>query len=294
MMKNSLKEYSQNNIAIANEACQMASQKMMYFLVEGDSDALFYQSLMNKRLVVVKPCKGKKNVLDIYKLISLRNKNQFVYAILDLDYDQLTSTKVEDSHIVYTDVHDLEIMIFKSDAFERVSMNIYSMVKLQKYGPVSNFRNIIIEMALDLGIFRLLNEKENLNLKFKASDDQSSDLNYKKFIHKGQYLGIEKMIETVKQYGNQAIKLDTNLICSQILHLKESLKDYYLLIHGHDVSHIMALFCNFMKKSGVTINSREDIEACMRMAYSIADFSQTNMYFSLAELAEKQGLSIWR
>lgn len=278
---------------LINNICMDSPKTEMTFLVEGESDGVVLRHFMDKYKANVYPCGGKTDVLDVYDEICQRNHAKYVYAIVDLDYNWYFNNRREDSHIVYTDAHDFDIMFYMSECFERVVSCIYSSGKLSRFESSNTFRDYISQIAIHMGLFRIYNIQEKLNLKFKPVGNQN-ELKYSKFIKKTKFTGDEDMINTVKSYYNQKPGLDVEKTKKGLAEITRNENDKYLILHGHDVANIMSEIWKDMPKSNTKFDCRENIEACMRSAYCFDNFKKTDMFNTMSQLANMQGVDIWK
>ena len=280
--------------ALINTVCMDSSKNEMIFLVEGDCDRDILASFMVKNKTYIYPCGGKENVVEVFKELCNRRHAMYVYALLDIDYDWYFDQTLSEEHVVYTDKHDFDIMIFSSECFERVVANIYSKDKLENFGSVELFRQHLIDIALRIGLLRIYDKENNLNLKFKPIGKEK-ELKYSKFINKTNFVGDDVMIDTVKHYFNQKPDMNNAAVIERMNNIASRCVDKeYFVIHGHDVASIMATIWKDMPKSNTKFDSRENIEACLRSAYCFDNFKQTKMFESLSLLALKQGVNIWK
>ncbi|MHC6728326.1 DUF4435 domain-containing protein [Segatella copri] len=170
-MKNDLElsDFRYDVERLANEICMGENKKEMYFLVEGTNDRDVFIKFVNTQNVTFIICNGKESVFKVYDSVKTKNGHgNYVYAIVDLDYDWHLGGLRTDSHILYTDSHDLEIMILYSEAFEHISKGLYSNNKLASFDSIVGFRNYVSNLCIRLGLFRIVNKKMEFNLKLKG------------------------------------------------------------------------------------------------------------------------------
>ena len=133
---------------------------------------------------------------------------------------------------------------------------------------------------------RLLNERENLGLKFKIlSKDKYKFIDYQDFIDSNTLkLDIEKLLKTVENKSEKQdffknhpdLKIEFGQLTKDDFDLKE-------LCNGHDVINILSIaLTNLLgnKKSGSKVSS-EELENSLSLAYRLDDFIKTNLFESL-------------
>lgn len=70
--------------------------------------------------------------------------------------------------------------------------------------------------------------------------------------------------------------------------------DEHLILHGHDVTSVLALLTKTLGKKGLDINKREQVELYFRLAYSFDCFKKTMLFKSMQQFAQQQTLNIWK
>lgn len=280
---------------IVNEICMDENKNEMYFLVEGTSDRDVYVKFVDKQKVSFIICNSKENVFKIYDGVKQnQGHGSYVYAIVDMDYDLHFGCLRKDSHILYTDSHDLEIMILYSDVFEHIAKGIYSNQKLLDFGSIEYFRNYISGLCIRLGLFRIINIEKGLCLRLKANIDKDKEFPYQKFISKGVFLGDEALLNTIKIYNKQPAAFENRELINAMEAIPRSDNDEHLILHGHDVTSVMALLTKKYGKKGLDINNREQVELNFRLAYSFDCFKQTKLFEKIMQLADMQNVNIWK
>jgi cellulose biosynthesis protein BcsQ len=101
------------------------NKSKVFVLVEGTGDVGFYKNIIDKNNVQIIPMgdeKKKESAKDsVIQTIEFLNHNrvQGVVAIVDTDYDAIAGKIQEIENLIYTDDHDIETMILKTDAYEK-------------------------------------------------------------------------------------------------------------------------------------------------------------------------------
>ena len=296
-MKNDLElsDFRYDVERLANEICMGENKKEMYFLVEGTNDRDVFVKFINTQKVTFIICNGKESVFKVYDSVKTKNGHgNYVYAIVDLDYDWHLGGLRTDSHILYTDSHDLEIMILYSEAFEHISKGLYSNNKLASFDAIVGFRNYVSNLCIRLGLFRIVNKNLEFNLKLKANSDKEKDFPYQKFITKGDFAGDEALLNTIKNYNKQSSSLKINEVIEAMNTITRTANDEHLILHGHAVTCVMALLTKTLGKKGLDINKREEVDLYFRLAYSFDCFKKTKLFNSMQQLAQQQTLNIWK
>lgn len=276
---------------IANSICQDIYDGY-FILVEGSTDELFFSKFLNSDNCQIEICHGKENVIEVIDIINKRDikKSCKTIAIVDKDYDFIDDNKIPDN-LLYTDNHDVEMMCLKSDSFNNVAKEYFSNKKIENLmQQVECIRSYFIKIIKPISELRILCKMENLNLSFKPSKLRPKELDYEKFICKNDFVfkGYDELINAVKTYYNQAVHLNNKDLINKLKQLNLEEYDAYDICHGHDLTK--AIHIGLKKKIGknklIGVTS-EEIERALRLAYSINDFSKTEMKKKLDKIDKK-------
>ena len=107
--------------SLANDVRMTRAQFSGSFLiVEGKTaDFRFYRRFIDEQRCQIVPAHGKTNACDA---ITILEEDEFpgVLALVDADFWRLEGIDTPSSNVFLTDSHDLESMIVKSQALEKV------------------------------------------------------------------------------------------------------------------------------------------------------------------------------
>ena len=106
-----------------------------FLLVEGDSDKKLYNNLVNQDNCRFQICKGKpSSKSNVIELITRLNQNNIagVLGLIDADFDHIENKEYNHDNLFLTDDHDLEMMLIKSPALEKILQELASEDKLKK------------------------------------------------------------------------------------------------------------------------------------------------------------------
>ena len=124
-----------------------------------------------KSIAVLKLCE-KNNILG-------------VLSIIDADLKRILSYEMPSKNLFLTDFHDKEMMMSHSEAWSLLLNSYGDKEKIDKQAGKTNksILGFLLEIAKPIGSLRLLNERENLGLKFKIlSKDKYKFIDYQDFI----------------------------------------------------------------------------------------------------------------
>lgn len=247
-----------------------------FVLVEGSSDKTFYERFVDKaecRLVSVsgKPS-SKLRVIAVLGILE-RSIFQGVLAIVDADFDRLSTSAHNSPNILRTDTHDLETMLINSFALDKVIAEFGSEEKITKFGR--DVRTALIEAGMLVGYLRWVSQCNCLNLTFEG-------ITFSKFTDE-QTLQIDelKLIQEVKN-KSQALSLKNEDLKQQLINKKSSSHDPWQVCCGHDLVEILSFGLRKTIGSTNAANVKLDsLECNLRLAYEEAYFCKTYLYLDL-------------
>jgi Protein of unknown function (DUF4435) len=247
-----------------------------FLIVEGPTDALFYKRLADSERCRLIVANNKENVVEILLILE---SGDFIGAlgVVDADFDTLEGKVFASSSIFLTDTHDLETMMLKSPALEKLLSEMGSEDKLDDFvkGRGKEVRDVLLEEGLYLGYLRWVSLRHGHALKFEG-------LKYREFIDITT-LAIDqsKLIVTIKNHS-QRPELSAQELQQQIEAVSDEEHDIWHVCCGHDL--ICFLSVGLHKAIG-SYNWKEIepeiIERSLRLAYESAWFRDTRLYASI-------------
>lgn len=253
-----------------------SSYEGAFLIVEGPTDALFYKRLSDSERCRLIVAHNKENVVEIL-LILESGDFAGALAIVDADFDMLEGRVFVSSNIFLTDTHDLETMMLKTPALEKLLWEIGSETKLAEFVKVrgKELRESLLEEGLHLGYLRWVSLQHGQALKFEG-------LSYGSFTDRSTLaINQSKLIKTVKNHS-QKFKLSDQELQRQIEIIRDEKHDKWHVCCGHDLIGILSIG---LRKA---IGSRdakevepEIIERSLRLAYESVWFRNTGLYASI-------------
>ena len=241
----------------------------VFLIVEGHSDKLIYERLVNKQEVRVTIASGKNNAI---KALSILEKENFrrVVAVIDADFSRIEQQIPDSNNLFLTDEHDLEMMLIKSAAFDKLLKERGSEEKIAAFSK--DIRETLLKLGQEIGKLRLLSLRNELNLKFEG-------LNFSKFIDKKNLsIDIDKLIISIKNHS-QKLSLDEQQIKQDLSVISDENHDPWQLCCGHDFISILAIaLWKVLGTRNANDVKKEDWEREIRLAYELSYFYQTQIY----------------
>lgn len=251
---------------------------LSFLIVEGDTDKNFYRTFIDKDKCEINLAYSKSNAIQI---LSILEKDGFpgVLAIVDADFDILESKFPSSTNLLFTDTHDLETMIVRSPAFEKVLGEFGSEEKIDQITRTAgkDVRALLLECSVPIGYLRWVSLREELSLKFE-------DLDFTQFISREALsLSQPDFIQTVKNKSQRHDIASTHINAS-IQDLKNGIHDSWHVCCGHDLVSILSIG---LRRAIGTCNANdvkpEILERSLRLAFERSYFHKTQLYISIQQ-----------
>lgn len=257
---------------------------LSFLMVEGPMDEQFFGRFIDEEKCHIEAIGGRETVIQVLSLLEQRAISG-VLAIVDADYDILMSIYPATPNLLFTDTHDVETMIIKSSALERVLQRFCTKEKIEKLKTRSgreDIRAVIIECGKPIGYLRLISKRDGLNLKF-------DDIDFRSFIDMQLFTpNVGALIESVAINGHngidklQSLDITKEEIKSKIEQLEKSNLDHWYVCRGHDLTQILSIaFHKHIAKSKVKNLTQEAIEGTLAFAFDLSFFQKTDLYSSI-------------
>ncbi|TRU45087.1 MAG: DUF4435 domain-containing protein [Microcystis aeruginosa Ma_QC_Ca_00000000_S207] len=242
----------------------------VFLIVEGDSDKLIYERLVNKQEVRVTIASGKNNAIKALSILEKEDNFRRVVAVIDADFSRIEQQIPDSNNLFLTDEHDLEMMLIKSAAFDKLLKERGSEEKIKAF--TEDIRETLLKLGQEIGKLRWLSLRNKLDLKFEG-------LNFKNFIdQKNLSINIDKLIISIKN-NSQKLSLDEQQIKQDLSVISDENHDPWQLCCGHDFISILAIaLCKVLGTWNANDVKTEVLERELRLAYELSYFYQTQIY----------------
>jgi len=242
----------------------------VFLIVEGHSDKLIYERLVNKQEVRVTIASGKNNAIKALSILEKEDNFRRVVAVIDADFSRIEQQIPDSNNLFLTDEHDLEMMLIKSAAFDKLLKERGSEEKIKAF--TEDIRETLLKLGQEIGKLRWLSLRNKLDLKFEG-------LNFKNFIdQKNLSINIDKLIISIKNHS-QKPSLDEQQIKQDLSVISDENHDPWQLCCGHDFIDILAIaLCKVLGTWNANDVKTEVLERELRLAYELSYFYQTQIY----------------
>lgn len=247
-----------------------------FLLVEGDSDRAFYKRFVDTSSCEIVSVAGKPSsklrVISVLKILE-NTSFQGVLAIVDADFDHLTTQIYQSPNLIRTDTHDLETMLVNSPAFDKVISEFSSEEKIIQFNR--DIKLTILETGISIGYLLWISQRDGLNLSFES-------ITFSKFIDE-QTLQIDelKLVREVKN-KSQVFSLKDENLQQLLVDQRKNNHDPWQICCGHDLVEILSLGL----RKAIGSNKAVDVEPIslernLRLAYEEIYFRDTQVYLHI-------------
>jgi hypothetical protein len=268
-----MKEYISSD-SIANTIRMLRTQHSGSFLIaEGDTDSRVWKNLVDSTKCCVENAYNKDKAVEVLNILEKENFAG-VLAIVDADFWILEGTVPSSPNLLLTDTHDLETMLLKSPALEKLLLEHGSEQKIKDFAK--DIRQTLLESAKIIGYLRWASLKFNYGLKFEG-------LKFKKLRDDTLILDESKLIKIVKDKSENK-GLDEKKIRANMDSLKTDTQDMWHVCCGHDMISILSIaLCKALGSCQPQKVEPNVLEQDLRLAYESSYFCKTQLYAAIQQ-----------
>ena len=257
-----------------------SNQKACFLLVEGRDDRLFFQKFVNLVTCKIVVAETKENVVNVIQILE-GDRFPGILGVIDADFDRVEGKEWGSGNLILLETHDLETLLIRSPALERVLVEFGSQEKIEGFGR--DVRVTLVAAAISIGCLRLHSLRAGLNLRFQG-------LRYVTFIDADSLaINSTSLVLEVKN-RSQRFDLPSEDLEGAIRSLERELsgQDPWQVCSGDDLVSILALA---LRKALGTNNSTEVSGAILcqslRLAYHDDDFANSRLIEDLQAWAHR-------
>jgi hypothetical protein len=240
-------------------------------ILEGPSDEKLLGNFIREERCEIVISWGCENALGAMQILRQRTLAG-VLCIVDSDYDEFLGKSNAATDVLLTDEHDLETMLIRSKAFDKVLRELASNSKLANLTAQRLDARLLLRDAIHpLGILRLYSLSQSLYLKFEG-------LRFRFLDRKTMKSDVVAMVKEV--YANsQKVKQSYDEDYSFISYWQSKEHDPWRMCCGHDLAVALGkALQSFMGTQNAGNVSSDQIESRLRLAYRPADFRNTKLF----------------
>jgi hypothetical protein len=232
------------------------------------------------------PALNKQNVIQAVILLGER-KASGILGIVDCDYTFLENKLQYHPNLVYTDYHDLEVLLILSPALENILREFVPGDKLHLLDDLGKkIRSNLFALGIEFGHLRWANYRENLGLNFRS-------LPYSQIADpKRNIIDTEAFIRVTSVNRNYPL----GSIENKLSDLRNKHADYKHVCQGHDLVNLLELviptifddFFGIEISNSVRPKCRSFIlDDSLRLGFEKDYFVSTKLYLSIKNWEQK-------
>ena len=251
--------------------------KGCFLVVEGRDDRLFFEQFVDRDVCWITVADGKENVTDV---IGALEAECFpgVVGIMDADFDHIEGYRWSSDNLIVLEVVDLEALLIRSSALDRVLVELGSGEKIAEFGSI---REALVRAAVPIGCLRLHSLRARLSLTFQG-------LKYRRYIDvKSLAVDPHALVREVKN-RSQRFELNCHDVVGVIDTIQRSVPDHWMVCYGADMVAILAVG---LRKTLGTNSARavtaEVVRRCLRLAFQWSDLRKSALDRDLREWAAR-------
>ncbi len=282
---------------LASVVWMSKSHGRAYVIVEGGSDKLVLEQFVDGSRCFVRVAGDKDKVLATLREldVDLRSNagSHGAIGIVDADFDHLEGVSSASANVFRTDWHDLECLICRSPAFDKVLKEFSSDQKTEAFRQANGdgIADYLAAQAVVIGCLRWLSAKEQWALRFgeppkprETTRTRARDLAFGNFVDRDKItIDVIELVKTVLNHSEKHT-LDKSEVANKIRMEIGKAHDRWQVSCGHD---FVQLFSIALQKALGSCQpkevSTEVLERSLRLAYEFAYFKATNLFASIVE-----------
>ena len=213
-------------------------------------------------------CEGKQNVIGGVRRLDAEDVTG-VLGIVDDDYDSLMGVGLDTSNVVRTDTHDLECLLCRSSALERVLAEYGDEAKIRRFEVEEgkDVRGGLLDRALVFGRLRLAATVNGLDI-------DSAAIRVQRFVDRRAWtVDGEGLVRAVVKDDSPH---DEYTVSQCIAHLPPA--DPWQVAQGHDMVRILRIGLGGVLGSiGANVGD-EQVSGILRAGLSSPDLQATTLW----------------
>lgn len=241
-----------------------ASHDGAFLIVEGKDDVRFWRSRRHANCDLIDG-EGKQNVIGAVRRLDTARFTGAL-AVVDSDFERLTGGRFESGNLVYTDAHDLECLLCRSSALDKVLAEHGDPGKIRRFESAgTDIRTALLERALVFGRLRLA--------ALLARPAVELQMRIQRFVDEETWT-VDG--ETLIRQAVPDSPGDAQAITSRLAQLPEA--DPWQVVRGHDLIAILLIGLRRVLGNLQTSVGTRDIAGLLRAGMSPEDLRATELW----------------
>lgn len=244
-----------------------AASHAIALLVEGPTDIKFWRERCDNHSCNVVPCGSKATVIGSVTRLETDGIAP-VMGIVDDDRDRHFGIAITSPNVCVTDVHDLEALLLRSDALERVVREFCDTDKIANFEKTNgvSVRAALESRAMEFAKLRYVSRKSSYEIGFKCFSPW-------KYLDENWLLDGPRLHDDFAASASVTLtKMRSELECVPAL-------PAWTLIQGHDAMNILR--CGMTRVLGAKAINKHTLFPALSMAFTSSMFETTALHAGL-------------
>ena len=257
-----------------------ADSKSFYWLLEGPSDIRFFTTRTPDRIKLI-ASGGKRNVVGAITALINDQLNSKILGVVDADYDWLVSPEQRPQNIVTTDPRDLEGVLLRSGAFNKVVAEYACAEKIASF-----------KSEVGVGLLEYIHDVALFFGKIRAVNDLGLRVNLKGFLPQ-RFVNLQLWSYDYEAVLAEAIRVGVASTLEELLSRMDDLPSVgtWHYVRGHDAVNIFT--GGLMSRIGSNGNINcADVASMLRIGIEDVEYERTELYQSLSHWIVSKGLNV--
>jgi len=265
-------------------------------IVEGETDMKLFQAFFKRTTKIDYPPfdpdkKGFNNkkavIAALYRLMGWKAKA--VAGVIDADYERILGGILNLSNLFYTDEHDMEMQIIRSQAFRKFLTDSVEQTRFEVYwsqrgasdrDTIDLARDKVVSLAFEIGLHRMALFQIDPFEDFPPVCEQLCD--------KEMNLHVDYIFSELR---NQGVDIESLSKVLSVLRRELGTEKAYQVSKGHDAAKLIAIALAhaFANKAP----SPEQVESGLRRSYEFMHFKESGLYRNLEAWAQTNKIALF-
>lgn len=269
-----MREYlTDDSFANTIRLIRVASAQKSFLIMEGDTDARVLKRFVGSECHI-QVCNGRSSVINTVFILDAA-KVCGCLGIVDKDFSDLLGLDVGSDNILLTDLNDLELLIFNSDAFDRFIAEYGNEDKIDIFQKEKQLliRDILVRSASALGTLRYLSLRNGWGLDFEGMTIRFSE-------RRDVEIDLVQQIEHLRGRSKNRSLPDTKIVQQEIDRAVHKFPNTLTRVCGHDLCEIISkgIFDVFGRAHVKLGKGGNAVEEVLRTAFTQENFSKTQLF----------------
>ncbi len=256
-------------IVKANEIrLKRQSHEGCFMVVEGRDDRLFFKQFVDYSDCRITVADGKEHVIEVVSILETETFPGII-GVVDADLDHIEGSRSSNDNLVVLETVDLEALLIRSSALDRVLSEWGSIEKISTFG--GNIRETLVTSAVWIGCLRLYSYRYGLDLKMQG-------IRYRKFMDRESLaIEINSFVQEVLN-RSQRPELSRADIVEELRSIHRSLGSDWLICYGKDMVEVLAFGLRGVIGTNKAIDvSAERIKSGLRLSFHRDDMENSKL-----------------